>query len=318
MIQHLNTQRSLLMNRRMVKVSLITLALGALLFGAVADFSAQAQQGGGPGARTLLRSFFQAMGAGDLALLKNGGAISGTIMNDEFVVTLDSGETQNLTRDGLTSILFNDTSVQLITSDGTVLNGTLATDNLTISPSSGDDLIIAKQDIQLTVFQLDFPQPQQGGGRPTGAPNRAFFQVFQGLQSQNIFGLFALSLTSFDMAVFPGGRIWSGAILNEEFEFQSSIFGTLNLTSDLVSSIQLGTEEGESDFITLTTGDRISGMLSDASEIQFQPVGLVDGSGNPTTLTLERGQFSQVSFRQPASAFGGGGNGPGFGGGPGN
>jgi len=279
------------MKQKMMKAGLIALALGALLFGAVTEFSAQAQPVVAFGPRALLGSFFQAMGSGDLALLKNGGAISGTIVNDEFTVTLDSGETQNLTRSDLTSITFGDDSAQLVLSDGSIVNGTLAMEGVTITSSSGADLVIPQDEIQLTIFQLNLPQPGAGGG---AGPNRAVFQVFHGLQAQNIFGLFARSLTTFDLAVFSGGRLWSGVILNEEFEFTSSIFGTLNLTSDMVSTIQLGVEEGESDFITLTTGDRISGALSDDSQIQFQPVGLVDESGNPVTLTLQRRRRSSA------------------------
>jgi len=84
-----------------------------------------------------------------------------------------------------------------------------------------------------------------------------------------------------------------------------------------VASIRLASDASGTDFISLKTGDRISGQLDESSNIQFQPLGLTDDQGNPVTLTLQRGQISTISFRLPASAFGGGGNGPGFGGGPG-
>ncbi len=292
----------------------IGLLLGILTLGVVADYAVQAQPGGGPGpgARGLLRSFFQAMGSGDLALLKNGAAISGSIQGDEFVVNLESGEVQTIARADIATISFGEPD-QLLLLGGDTLRGSFASESLDVVTSSGNSLSISKDEIQLTIFQLDLPQPGQG------RPNPQIFQVFQGLQAQNIFGLFAQALTTFDMAVFPNGQIWSGVVLNEQVSFTSTIFGTLTVNAADLSSIQFATEEGESDFISLKTGDRLSGTIAEDTLIQFQPAGLVDESGAPVTLTLEGGGgIQQVNFRQPASAFGGGGRGPGLGGGPGN
>lgn len=294
----------------------VGLLLGVLTLGLVADFAAQAQQGGGgpgPGARGLLRSFFQAMGSGDLALLKNGAAISGSVQGDEFVVNLESGEAQTIARADIATISFGEPD-QLLLTAGETLRGSFASDSLDVVTSSGNQLTIAKEEIQLTIFQLNLPQPGQNR-----RPDPQLFQIFQGLQAQNIFGLFAQALTTFDMAVFPNGQIWSGVVLNEQISFTSTIFGTLTVNAADLSSIQFASEEGESDFISLKTGDRLSGTIAEDTLIQFQPAGLVDENGAPVTLTLEGGgSIRQVNFRQPASAFGGGGRGPGLGGGPGN
>lgn len=301
----------------MTKIRSIALGLlvGAILLSGTSDLLAQEEgehAAGSPGARGLLGSFFQAMGAADLALLKNGGAISGTIQGDAFTVTLNSGQARTLARDEITAITFGETD-QLVLSNGDTLSGALEIDSLSLTSSEGSELAIPKAEIVMTIFKLDLPT--QGQGR---RPSPALFRVFQGLQAQNIFGLFAQSLSSFDMAVFPDRQLWSGTILNEEFEFQSTVFGTLTFPATDLSSIQLAAEVGESDFISLKTGDRLSGTIAENSRIQFQPAGLVDEDGQQITLTLERGTVAQVSFRQPASAFGGGGRGPGFGGGPGH
>lgn len=296
----------------MTKIRLIALGLlaGAVLLGSVGDL--YAQQGGPPGARGLLRSFFQAMGTADLVLLKNGGAISGTIQGDAFNIALDSDQARTLARDEIASIIFGETD-QLVLSSGDTLSGVLEIDSLSLISSEGSELAIPKAEILMTIFKLDLPTPGQGRG-----PSPALFRVFRGLQAQNIFGLFAQSLSAFDMAVFPDRQLWSGTILNEEFVFQSNSFGTLTFAAGDLSSIELAAEEDQSDFISLKTGDRLSGMLAADSMIQFQPAGLVDEDGQQITLTLERGTVAQVSFRQPASAFGGGGRGPGFGGGTGH
>jgi|GEM_PF-5236895 len=299
-------------NQRTVVLGLM---MAVLLFGSLVAVHAQPPGGGGPaGPRQLLRSFFQAMGAADLMLLKNGAAISGTINGDEFSLTqADSGQLKTLTREDIASITVGSGADQVMLSDGTVLNGVLETDALAITSANGTELMVSKDEIALTIFKLDLPRP--GSGQ---RPNQRLFSIFHGLQSQNIFGLFAQSLSTFDMAVFPGNAIWSGTVLNTEFVLNSNIFGTLTFTSDLVSSVEFAAEEGQSDFVSLNTGDRISGTLAEDSQIQFQPVGMVDENGAPVTLTLNRGDVIRVSFQQPASAFGSGGRGPGLGGGPGN
>jgi len=302
-----------------LKVRALTLGtlLLSLLFGGFIEVSSLAQPpaGGGPGpatgARQLLRSFFLAMGSSDLALLKNGGAISGTLQGDAFKVTLNSGKIRTLAHDDIAAITFGTTD-QLVLSGGDTINGVLETDTLSIQTSQGSQLSLPKDEIQMAIFQLDLPTP--GAGH---RPNIGLFRVFQGLRSQNIFGLFAQALSSFDLAVFPGGQLWSGTVLNSEFSFTSALFGELSFSTAELSAIELAAEAGTSDFITLKTGDRLSGTIAEGSQIQFQPAGLVDENGAPVTLTLERGSVSQVTFRQPASAFGGGGHGPGFGGGPG-
>ncbi|HEY5595787.1 MAG TPA: hypothetical protein VIL47_00795 [Candidatus Bipolaricaulota bacterium] len=275
----------------------------------------QVQIGGpGTGPRGLLESFFRALGSGDLALLKGGGAISGTIQGDQFTVQLTSGQTQTLTRSQIGSILFGETD-QLVLTDGSTLSGSVAGDSFSIS-SQGNTLTIPADDIQLTIFKLDLPTPDAAGQHVQGRPNLGLFRVLHGLQAQNIFGLLAQTLSTYDMAMFADGQVWSGGVLNESFVFNTALFGALTVKAADLNGIELASEEGQSDFISLKTGDRLSGTLDDASLVQFQPIGLVDESGAQVTLTLERGQVSRVSFRQPASAFGGG-QGPGFGGGPG-
>lgn len=300
-------------NRRTVVLSLL---VAALLFGGLVAVHAQPPggRGGGPaGPRQLLSAFFRAMGSADLMLLKNGAAISGTINGEAFsLIEADSGQTQTLARAQIASITVGADGDRVMLSDGTLVNGELDTEALAITSSNGTELSIPKGEVALTIFKLDLPQP--GSGR---RPNQGLFNVFRGLQAQNIFGLFAQSLSTFDMAVFPDGAIWSGTVLNTEFVLDSNVFGTLTFSSDLVTSVELASEEDQSDFVNLNTGDRISGRLAEGSQIQFQPVGLVDENGAPITLTLNRGDVVRVSFQQPASAFGSGGRGPGLGGGPG-
>lgn len=300
-----------------MRMAAVVLLSAFILSGATSVLQAQVEvQIGGPGGgpRGLLESFFRALGSGDLALLKGGGAISGTIQGNQFTVQLASGQTQTLMRSQIGSILFGDTD-QLVLTDGSTLSGSVAGDSFSIS-TQGNTLTIPVDQIQLTIFKLDLPTPGAAGQPNQVRPNLGLFRVLQGLQAQNIFGLFAQTLSTYDIAMFADGQIWSGGVLNESFVFNTTLFGTLTVNAADLNAIELASQDGQSDFIYLKTGDRLSGTLDEASMPQFQPVGLVDANGAQVTLTLARDQVLRVNFRQPASAFGGG-QGPGFGGGPG-
>jgi len=303
---------------RKVPVVTVGLLLLALLVSGVSEVS-QAQFAGPPrGARQLLGSFFNAMRSGDLALLTNGGAISGRLQDESFTLSpADAGQDQVYGRDELATITFGDPIDQVLLTNGDLLAGEVRADALSLATPEGSQLNLPTDEVQLALFQLDLPDP--AAVRRGQRPDRAFFALFQGLQAQNLFQRFAQTLTNFDLIAFPDGRLWSGAVQNAEILFHSNAFGTLTVGADTLSSIELSPDLEESDdFITLKAGDRVSGRIDPGSLIRFQPVGLVDEGGNPVTLTLARGEASLISFRQPASAFGSGGGGPGFGGGPGS
>ncbi len=310
--------------KRKIPVVTVGLLLLALLVGGASEVS-QAQFAGPPrGARQLLGAFFGAVQVGDLALLSNGGVISGSVQGESFTVTLsESGQQQVYQRSDLATITFGDPADQVLLLNGSLVAGELQLDALALRTPEGSQLSLSVDELQLALFQLDLPSPRarpQPGQQPTGErPNRAFFALFQGLQAQNLFARFAQSLVNFDMIAFADGKLWSGAVQNAEILFHSNTFGTLTIGADDLSSIELSADlEEADDFVTLKSGDRVSGRIDADSLIRFQPVGLVDEGGNPATLTLARGEASLISFRQPASAFGSGGGGPGFGGGPGS
>jgi hypothetical protein len=256
------------------------------------------------------------MQAGDLALLNNGAALSGTVQGDQFTFNVSpSGQSRTLSRSEIALINFGEQSDQLVLTSGDTLTGTAQIDQLTLTLPTGADVPFPKSETKLTIFKLNLPTPT--GGPPTEAQRAALFKIMRGLQSQNLFALFVKALTSYDLAVFSNQQVWSGAIVNQQFVFRTTLFGTVTFKASDVTSIELAADlTAGSDFISLKTGDRISGVLDEASNIQFQPIGLKDDQGQPVTLTLKRGEVARVSFRLPASAFGGG-QGPGFGGGPG-
>lgn len=314
------------MSNRVRTIS-IGLLLGALLLSGVASLSAQAQQQpnpqqstGAPGARQALESFFRALSAGDLVLLKSGGALSGTVQGDQFVVNLSSGQSQTLKHSDIALMSFGDKTDQVVLMDGSQVSGSVQLDQLSTQLPNGAQMTVSKSNIAMTIFKL--PLPTEGGGQQgsstTPQQRQCLFKLFRGLQAQGIFGLFAKSLTGFDLAVFPNQEVVSGAIANQQFIFNSALFGKLTLKASDVAEIDLAPSGSSNpDFITLKTGDKLSGTLDTQSAIQFQPVGLTDAQGQPVTLTFNRGDVSRVVTRLPASAFGGG-KGPGFQGGPGH
>lgn len=305
----------------------IGLLIGALFLSGLAGLYAQAQQsqpppGGAPGARQALESFFEAMGAGDLIFLKNGGALSGAVQGDQFVVASSSAQSQSQTfkRADIAFMSFGDKSDQVGLMTGDVVTGSVQVNSLSITLPTGAQVSLPKAQIATMVFKLNLPGEggRQGPGESPSEQNRQqLFKLFRSLQSQNLFALFAKSLTSYDLAVFSNNQVVSGKIVNQQIVFNSALFGKLTFKASDVASIEL-TQSGSSrpDFITMKTGDRLTGTLDDQNAIQFQPVALMDSQGQPVTVTFKHGDISQVVFRLPASAFGGG-KGPGFQGGPG-
>lgn len=305
-----------------VRTISIGLLLGALLLSGLAGLSAQAQQNpppsaGAPGARQSIESFFRALSAGDLVLLKGGGALSGTVQGDQFVVNLSSGQSQTLKHSDIALMSFGDKTDQVVLMDGSQVSGSVQLDQLSTQLPNGAQMTVTKSNIAMMIFKLPLPTEGQQGSSTTPQQRQNLFKLFRGLQAQGIFGLFAKSLTSFDLAVFPNQQLLSGGIVNQQFVFNSALFGKLTFKASDVAEIDLQPSGSATpDFITLKTGDKLSGTLDDQSNIQFQPVGLTDAQGQPVTLTFKRGDVAKVVSRLPASAFGGG-KGPGFQGGPG-
>ncbi len=297
---------------------MLGVGLGLVLLLGWASGVSQAQQGGpAGGARQALESFFRAMTAGDLALLTHGAAISGTVQGDQFTFNAsDSGQVRTLPRGEIALMSFGEKSDQLVLLSGDTLTGTLQVSSLTIQLPTGVEITLPKSEVKTLILKISMPAP--GSGPPSEAGRQSFFRIMRGLHAQNLFQLFVKSLTTYDLAIFPNQQLLSGAIVNEQFVFHTTLFGTLTLKASDVTSIELAADpESSRDFISLKTGDRLSGLLDEQSAIQFQPAALKDAEGKPVTLTLERGKVARVSFRLPASAFGGG-QGPGFGGGPGH
>ena len=308
------------------------LVLAAMVFGGASSQLASAQppglggegeRPGTPGSRQSMDVFFRAMFSGDLLLLKDGGALSGTLAGDEFRMTPDTGETTTYARDQIAMVSLGDTSDQVVLTNGETVSGQFGDATLTVTLPSGTEASIQRGQLAAMILQLNPPgQPGQGPdqGQPSQQERQAFFQIMRGLQSQNLFAVFAKALTTYDTVLFNNGQIMSGQITNESFTFDSPTFGTFTMPKDNVSQIELAesADEANGDAITLKTGDRVTGTLAENSLPQFEPASIVSEDGQPSATTLERGQIDRVVFRLPASAFGGGGRGPGIGGGPGN
>jgi hypothetical protein len=276
-----------------------------------------------------LDSFFRALAAGDLVLLKAGGALSGTVQGDQFTVNPSSGQPQTLTKANIALMSFGDKTDQVVLMSGDLVSGSVQIDSLSVTLPTGAQVSIPKAQIATTTFKITPPSPPPAAGSQPSQNQQQFFKLMRSLQSQNLFALFAKSLTSYDLMIFPSQQpqstnappsnpLLSGKIVNAQIIFKSTLFGSLTFKAGDVARIELAAADANagSDFITLKTVDRLSGTLDDSNPIQFQPVATTNSQGQPVTLTFKRGDVSEVVFRLLASAFGGG-KGPGFQGGPG-
>jgi hypothetical protein len=296
-----------------VRFYLKTLTFGLIVVGLLltgwGDLNAQKADDNkaNPGAKQLLGLFIGTLKVADLMLLNDGGAISGTLIGEEFAVTLaGSGETVNYERSDVASISFGESTDSILLTQGDLILGIVEAESFSLMTRDGSEVIVAKNDLALTAFQF-------------GAISKSTFsKIFDGLQAQNIYGLFAQTLSTYDLVMYRDGRIWSGYLLNNTFTFHTKSFGTITLSDKDMSGIKLTTDTtiGQ-DYVTLKTGDVVDGQLDDASLPRFEPIALVDTLGQSLIQILQREDVVFVTYRQLASTFGGGGSGPGFGGGSG-
>lgn len=304
------------------RIFIISFLFVALLFGGLITYSQQVHvQVGGTGGRTAMGYFFGAMFSNDLTFMNDGGVLSGRVEFEQLEFALDDGSSRTVMRDEIGIMIFSEGADELALSTGEQLYGQAQADRLTIISPSGEAVDVATSDIAMVMINQGHGggievEEETDGERTT---RTVMIQSASGLRSQNLFAQFAKAMTSYDLLVYPGFQLWSGTVLADQVVFHSNSFGTLTINAEDLSSIELGpSADARQDFITMKIGDRVSGTLDENSTLRFQPVGITDEQGNPVTLTLERGQIQVVSFKQPASAFGGGGRGPGLGGGPGN
>ncbi len=149
------------MQQRVRSISL-ALLIGLLFLGGFVSALAQAQQNptppsGAPGARQSLGTFFEAMGAGDLVLLKAGGALSGTVQGDQFTVNTTAGQSQTLKRTDIAFMSFGDKSDQVGLMTGDVVTGSVQVDSLSITLPTAAQITLQKAQIETTVFKLNIP-----------------------------------------------------------------------------------------------------------------------------------------------------------------
>jgi len=83
------------------------------------------------------------------------------------------------------------------------------------------------------------------------------------------------------------GDILSGTILTGEFTVQAS-YGTLTFTKEQLQSITVENAAGKTDQVLLKVGDRLSGVLQNAS------IQMTHSSG--ATITLEKGDITSITF----------------------
>lgn len=321
--------------RSAIRSITVGLVLVALVVGGVGSQLASAQppgiggegeRPGTPGSMQSMQVFFRAMFSGDLLLLKDGGALSGTLAGDEFQLTPESGEAATYARDQIAMISLGESADQVVLTSGETVSGQFGNGRLTIALPNGTDATINRDQLSTIVLQLTppgRPGPPEAGSEPeppSPEERQAFFGIMRSLQSQNLFAVFAKAMTTYDTVLFSNGQVLSGQIANASFTFDSPTFGTFTMPKENVSQIELAesADDANGDAITLKTGDRVTGTLAADSLPQFQPASIVSADGQTSPTTLERGQVNRVIFRLPASAFGGGGRGPGIGGGPGN
>lgn len=292
-------------------LGLIALTLGTVgspVTAAQPPEEGEGERPGSPSERSLIHgTFFPAMTSGDLLLLQDGGVLGGTLTAESFEFVPASGPAESYPRDRIAAVNLGggDEADQMTLINGETLVGQFSTGELAMSLPNGSDANISQTGVGTIILQKT---PEE------------FYQVMRGLRSLNMFAVFAKALTTYDTVIFANDQILSGQIANESFTFTSPTFGTFTASAEDVAELELAASADEEggDAITLRTGDRVTGTLAEDSLPQFQPIGIAADDGQANTMTLERGQMERVVFRMPASAFGGGGRGPGIGGGPGN
>jgi len=267
---------------------------------------------GAPGASSLMRYFFTAMFQNDLVILNDFGVIAGALSFESLQITVEEGAARPLAADELASLQFGASDRAALVGEE-VLVGKLSIVGMRIAGPGGATVELPREALHTVLFK---PKPVEHVIQGEEGERRVVMvQATGSLTLQNLPAMFAQSLSTHDLAVFRDGRVWSGAFPGQEVVFESGLFGRFTFPLERVALLELAADpEVESDFVTLKTGDRLSGTLVGEVALPFSPV--APASDSDDALSLTRESVRQIVFRQPASAFGGG-RGPGFGGGPG-
>jgi hypothetical protein len=233
----------------------------------------------------------------------------------------------------------------MILKDGSVLSGTVLTEEFTIEMSSGTRALSREELVaiifesglrdaldrlflkngekltgRLTVEQLNAETTLLGEATLSADVLRfVLFQLsLEGQRPQNpalffrqIVGFLnplLVSVTKFDTLVFPDGQVVSIETQNRDelaFTITSSIFGTFTFTPEQIAWVEFGQGPNQSDRLVLKNGDRISGTIAVSGPLQ----GALPLLGTSFTLNEAemRAELVRIIFKVPVRLLGGGG-----------
>lgn len=286
-----------------------TLAVGlvwALLMPLVIGPALKAQEGAQPpvfGPQDILPLFFRALSVADLTLFKDGNVLSATVQTAEFTLTSSTLGTKTFKHEEIVAIAFGDeesASDQIFLKSGDKLVGQLSPRSLEAVVALNQRASLEARTLKTILFKL--PPPEEGQPRP--GPMRVFTQLF------GVFTNLLVSVTKFDILVFPDGRLASVLLDGRDelaFTFQSTFFGTFTFTPAQIAWVVFG-DSGQPDQLALKNGDRVFGSITAQQDLEGRLASVpVEFSFSKDQL---RQQLRQVMFQIPVRLFGGGGGKP--------
>lgn len=231
----------------------------------------------------------------DLLLLTNGGLANGTILEKQFTIKLENGQTQTVSKQEIRTLALatngriND---RIVKKSGKILQGDLQIETFRIHLATGQELNLDRSKIRGAIMQI----PVEGRLGDTLEKGK-MVSVIKKLVNNPLMPEMVYSLTKYDWIWLANLGLLSGNVSDKEFTFQTREGNKKTLDrSDI--SILLFTPRLT--LVVLKQGDYVAGTLK-PSEIHLKPA----YQASSTKFAGEK--IRAILFQVPSLSFGGGG-----------
>ncbi len=255
----------------------------------------------------------------DLAVLRNGDELLGTIRNKQFVIETFYGKLELPAGRviGLNVPTASDPHVQVVLTDGQVVAGKFVNAPLTLTMTNGSEMALPLSKLQTAAYRLSTERPDEIAVKKQAVVLRSGQRLFY--QRDNIdytyhteYGTVKLDPDDVRAIVldtpegglhrvtFRNGSVLSGLLVAEDLELKLDLGPTLSIRRHLVSQLLLSVAEAkESDLaeMTLRNEDRLRGRIAaDALTLKTKYGQVVAKPAEIASLEFQGDEFGRVQI----------------------
>jgi hypothetical protein len=255
----------------------------------------------------------------DLAVLRNGDELLGTISNKQFVIETFYGKLELPAERviGLNVPTASDPHVQVVLVDGQVVSGAFVNAPLTLTMTNGSEMALPLSKLQTASFKLSPTRPAEIAVKKQAVVLRSGQRLFYrrddidytyhteyGTVKLNPDDVRAILLDTpeggLHRVTFCNGSVLSGLLVAEDLKLTLDLGPTLSIRRHLVAQILLSTadtKEADLAEITLRNEDRLRGRIAaEALTLKTKYGEVVAKPAEIATLEFQPTEFGRVQI----------------------